>query len=741
MADTPQKTSLEIKGSPENDEIPPDTDIKNQYKVASAVNAISQQTNNQEAQEEQIAQEGQEEEQMQEQEEVEEVEEVEEEEEQVQEEQEQEEEQVQEQEEQVQEYEATQDIQGQEYQISQEGQNFQTQNLHPLESYEIHQGNEQYQISLPTQSYQTVSQSQGYQTYQVGQPYQVSQNQQIYNISSPTQNYQYSQTETKQTYQVVQPQVIQNRQNQQFAQLNQRNQTVQGFQGAQQMQTQDYQMGVRSKFKRGKYDINQNIINQNIVNRNIGKNFEPRDSNSKMNFERIQSRNNANLRRQNYTARYKSRSLFPNIPLISFEDIYTKKINLKSNIDIDRDNLAEYIEIPKEEYQLHANKDTLFLEGGMNTGRYKFRGESTLISEEELPGRVQISEEEILREIEKRTKKKEKKIKYEVLDKFYAITEFQRRNIKEKEFTGYEIENEKQSSYRGNKNINFQVQLGDIKSQSKISSQAQLGDIKSQSKISSQIQSGGLQSNAQSQYQFQSQVGGLNTENKSQSQSQTQLKSQSKGGMDMQMKMQASGSHSSLQNKNINYGKNIDLKTGKIISPIDNYSKYLLEQINKIRIDPQSFIGMIEDAKANIIRHKYGGYAYNGKVKIALSEGIPAFDAAIEFLKNTEAMEILEFSSDITVDLPRSLDELKNPNDLRIKVENLVSQGYSIRSYWKDIIKDPEVSFLLMIVDDHGPRRGGKRKDILNPKIKYIGISSTEINGHFVCYLTLGPAN
>ena len=150
---------------------------------------------------------------------------------------------------------------------------------------------------------------------------------------------------------------------------------------------------------------------------------------------------------------------------------------------------------------------------------------------------------------------------------------------------------------------------------------------------------------------------------------------------------------------------------------------------------------MIEDAKANIIRHKYGGYAYNGKVKIALSEGIPAFDAAIEFLKNTEAMEILEFSSDITVDLPRSLDELKNPNDLKIKVENLVSQGYSIRSYWKDIIKDPEVSFLLMIVDDHGPRRGGKRKDILNPKIKYIGISSTEINGHFVCYLTLGPAN
>ena len=31
--------------------------------------------------------------------------------------------------------------------------------------------------------------------------------------------------------------------------------------------------------------------------------------------------------------------------------------------------------------------------------------------------------------------------------------------------------------------------------------------------------------------------------------------------------------------------------------PNDNYSKYLLEQINKIRADPQSFIGVIEDEK------------------------------------------------------------------------------------------------------------------------------------------------
>ena len=70
----------------------------------------------------------------------------------------------------------------------------------------------------------------------------------------------------------------------------------------------------------------------------------------------------------------------------------------------------------------------------------------------------------------------------------------------------------------------------------------------------------------------------------------------------------------------------------------------------------------------------------------------------------------------------------------------MVNEGINIKSYWRDIIKDPEISFLLMIVDDHGSRRGRKRKDILNPKMKYIGISSTEINGNFVCYLTLSPS-
>ncbi len=74
---------------------------------------------------------------------------------------------------------------------------------------------------------------------------------------------------------------------------------------------------------------------------------------------------------------------------------------------------------------------------------------------------------------------------------------------------------------------------------------------------------------------------------------------------------------------------------------------------------------------------------------------------------------------------------------MRLKVKSIIEKGINIRSYWRDVIKDPEISFLLMIVDDNGHKSGKKRKDILNPNMKYIGISSVEINNNFACYITL----
>ena len=83
------------------------------------------------------------------------------------------------------------------------------------------------------------------------------------------------------------------------------------------------------------------------------------------------------------------------------------------------------------------------------------------------------------------------------------------------------------------------------------------------------------------------------------------------------------------------------------------------------------------------------------------------------------------------------MHDIKDIDDLKRKVFNMMSNGMVIRSYWRDVIRDPETSFLMMIVDDNGIKNGMKRKDILNPTMKYIGISSAEINKQFVCYVTL----
>ena len=60
-----------------------------------------------------------------------------------------------------------------------------------------------------------------------------------------------------------------------------------------------------------------------------------------------------------------------------------------------------------------------------------------------------------------------------------------------------------------------------------------------------------------------------------------------------------------------------------------------------------------------------------------------------------------------------------------------------IKSFWRELIKDPEECFLLMIIDDSGNNCGFKRKDLLDPKIKSIGINSITIGKYFSCYIQL----
>ena len=390
------------------------------------------------------------------------------------------------------------------------------------------------------------------------------------------------------------------------------------------------------------YEINQEQNNNNIIYHNVA--FR---SDIKQEKENIQK----NIPLESRLILIKSKKTKE--PLDSNPKIYilSDRNEKYKNRNISPDEIRkEFVDIPLNEIK---EKDIIMVYGnGIKTGEYKFIGEKKIIKEDIVPNEnMIINQEEINEELIKRkNKKKEKKISYEVIDKYYALTNITTKTIKKIEKTMNNNKSHKNYFY-STVNINKSNPI------------------------------------------YQTQGKYINN----------------------------------LAQQNIINN----------ISPSDNYSCYFLSQINKIRTEPQSFIGVIEDSKANIIKDHLGRLIYNGKIKVCLNTGEAAFDEAIQFLKELEPMEPLIYNPQITINAPLNEDDILDKDDLNKKIKAMMNLGFNFRSYWRDVIKDPEISFLLMIIDDNGIKSGMKRKDILCPYVKYIGISSSEVNQNFVCYVTL----
>ena len=390
------------------------------------------------------------------------------------------------------------------------------------------------------------------------------------------------------------------------------------------------------------YEINQEQNNNNIIYHNVA--FR---SDIKQEKENIQK----NIPLESRLILIKSKKTKE--PLDSNPKIYilSDRNEKYKNRNISPDEIRkEFVDIPLNEIK---EKDIIMIYGnGIDTGEYKFIGEKKIIKEDIVPNEnMIINQEEINEELIKRkNKKKEKKISYEVIDIYYALTNITTKTIKKIEKTMNNNKSHKNYFY-STVNINKSNPI-----------------------------------------------------------------------------YQTPGNYiNNLAQQNIINN----------ISPSDNYSCYFLSQINKIRTEPQSFIGVIEDSKANIIKDHLGRIIYNGKIKVCLNTGEAAFDEAIQFLKELEPMEPLIYNPQITINAPLNEDDILDKDDLNKKIRAMMNLGFNFRSYWRDVIKDPEISFLLMIIDDNGIKSGMKRKDILCPYVKYIGISSSEVNQNFVCYVTL----
>ena len=186
------------------------------------------------------------------------------------------------------------------------------------------------------------------------------------------------------------------------------------------------------------------------------------------------------------------------------------------------------------------------------------------------------------------------------------------------------------------------------------------------------------------------------------------------------------------ENENMNY-----IFTTTVQRPKDDFSEYIFDNINKIREDPQSFIKVIEQAKKNITLDKKGIFIYKSNVKVALSRGVPAFDETINFLKNLKPMSKLIFSNELLIEYPINEEQIKDRKYMNEQINIKVQNGIPIKSFWRDIIKDPQTCLILMIVDDTGVNSGKKRNDILDPNMQCIGIVSKKIGKSFASYVTL----
>ena len=169
------------------------------------------------------------------------------------------------------------------------------------------------------------------------------------------------------------------------------------------------------------------------------------------------------------------------------------------------------------------------------------------------------------------------------------------------------------------------------------------------------------------------------------------------------------------------------------------YPKKIVELINNIREDPVSYADLIEDSIQYIVEEEDKNDSSNmrlifkKKVKVALNKGESAFREAAQYLRTLSPVPPLEFSQDKCLPLPENEDELNDPNFLREQVK-VIRQQTEVDVFFKDLIKIPEVSGLLMIVDDTNKNAGRKRLALLNKDLKYVGVSCKFIGKTFIAY-------
>ncbi len=171
------------------------------------------------------------------------------------------------------------------------------------------------------------------------------------------------------------------------------------------------------------------------------------------------------------------------------------------------------------------------------------------------------------------------------------------------------------------------------------------------------------------------------------------------------------------------------------------YNTKIVEVLNEIRSDPKKYaekilsnIQYIKQEKRKRNNEEKTIPLFTKTVKVVLHQGESRFKEAAEALKKLAPMGELSVKDEIKIPLPNTEGELKGHDYLRSQAD-IIRKKESINAYFKDFVGDPEVSALLMVVDDAEKFTGKKRNTVLNPDFGNIGVDSKFVGKKFVAHL------
>jgi len=180
----------------------------------------------------------------------------------------------------------------------------------------------------------------------------------------------------------------------------------------------------------------------------------------------------------------------------------------------------------------------------------------------------------------------------------------------------------------------------------------------------------------------------------------------------------------------------------------------LLQQLNIIRTKPLSYIDIINKYKDNIIKKNNKFYLKIKKYHntlITLEKGEIAFNECIKKLYLQPSLNPIELNNklkldvniplnkeNISIDYYTSLEFTEKIIDNKLK---LLDDNFEIIGFHYDkSLNDPELSAVLQLIDDTG-NEYSRRKNILNQKVKYVGISVVNLKDDVYCYYLLFACN